>query len=148
MTRSTNLPIEYVEGLENCICHHTNLVNIYNSSIGSQTKIGAFVEIGGAKIGKDCKIQSFVYIPPGVVIGDRVFVGPGTVFTNCKKPDLSKEPMLIETFIEDDVVIGAGCVILPGIRIKRNAFIAAGSTVTKDVGAGETWIEKGCKCKQ
>jgi acetyltransferase-like isoleucine patch superfamily enzyme len=35
--------------------------------------------------------------------------------------------------IEDDVWIGANCVILPGVRINKGAVIAAGSVITKDV---------------
>ena len=35
--------------------------------------------------------------------------------------------------MEENVVIGAGSIILPGITIGKNAFIAAGSLVTKNV---------------
>jgi acetyltransferase-like isoleucine patch superfamily enzyme len=37
--------------------------------------------------------------------------------------------------IEDDVWIGAGAIILPGVRIGRHSVIAAGSVVTKSVDA-------------
>jgi serine acetyltransferase len=35
--------------------------------------------------------------------------------------------------IEDDVVIGGGCTIMPGITIGERSFIAAGAVVTKDI---------------
>ena len=51
-------------------------------------------------------------------------------------PDWEPEP----TAIADDASIGAGAVILCGIRIGAGAVIGAGSVVTKDVAAGETWM--------
>lgn len=43
--------------------------------------------------------------------------------------DISKSSIVIE----DDVWIGANCVVLPGVRIGRGAVIGAGSVVTRDV---------------
>ncbi|WP_309025292.1 DapH/DapD/GlmU-related protein [Pelagicoccus sp. SDUM812002] len=37
--------------------------------------------------------------------------------------------------VEDDVWIGAGAILLPGVRIGRGAIVAAGAVVTKDVPA-------------
>ena len=39
--------------------------------------------------------------------------------------------------IEDDVTVGAGANLLPGVRIGRNAIVGAGAVVTKDVPAGK-----------
>ena len=36
--------------------------------------------------------------------------------------------------------IGAGSTIRPGLTIGENAFVAAGSVVTKDIPAGELWM--------
>ena len=41
--------------------------------------------------------------------------------------------------MEDDVWIGAGSVLLSGVKIGRGAIVAAGSVVTKDVPACEIW---------
>ena len=46
-------------------------------------------------------------------------------------------PDLQETFIEDDVWIGHGSIILSGVRIERGAIVAAGSVVTKSIPAYE-----------
>jgi len=107
--------------------------NIYKSNIGNNTKIGAYTEIGRSSIGNDCKIGAKVFIPPGILIGDRVFIGPATIFTNDKHPKAVGPWECLCTVVEDDVSIGAGCVILPGITIGKGAIIGAGSVVTKDI---------------
>lgn len=108
--------------------------------IGENTKIGMFCDIGFPDIGDDCKIQCQVSIPPGWKIGDRVFIGPGVHFVNDKHPDLSKREWAREGgIVEDDVVIGAGAIILP-CTIGRNAVIGAGAVVTKDCESGKTYV--------
>ena len=52
----------------------------------------------------------------------------------------SRLSTLLKTRVCKGATIGAGAVILPGITIGENAFIAAGSVVTKDVPAGELWM--------
>jgi len=109
-------------------------VNLYKCKIGKNCKIDAFVYIEeGVEIGDECKIRPFVFIPTGVKIGNRVFIGPGVIFTNDKYPKVKGKWELKETVVEDEVSIGAGATILPGIRIGRGAMIGAGAVVTKDV---------------
>jgi acetyltransferase-like isoleucine patch superfamily enzyme len=108
--------------------------------IGAGTKIHEPSFIGNdVVIGDDCRIQAFAFIPDNVVIGNRVFVGPASVFTNDKYPPShgawkDKEP----TVVEDDVSIGANCTILPNITLGKGCKIGAGSVVTKSVKAGDT----------
>lgn len=104
--------------------------------IGSRTKIGAYVEIGGTEdwpttIGDDCSIQAFCYVCPGSTIGNNVFVGPRVTILNDKYPPSHGDwsPVVIE----DDVSIGGSVTILPGVRIGRSAKIGAGAVVTRDV---------------
>ena len=109
-------------------------VNLYKCKIGRNCKIDAFVYIEeGVEIGDECKIRPFVFIPAGIKIGNRVFVGPGVIFTNDKYPKVKGEWELKTTIVEDDASIGAGAVILPGVRIGKGAIIGAGAVVTKDV---------------
>ena len=42
-------------------------------------------------------------------------------------------------YIGDDVWIGAGALILPGVTVGDGAIVGAGAVVTKDVPAGETY---------
>lgn len=108
--------------------------NIYNSTIGKNCRIGKFVEIGGSKVGDDCKIEAYVFIPPGVTIGNHVFIGPHVCFTNDKWPRAnSGEWKVCRTVVEDDVSIGANCTILSGITLRKGAMVGAGSVVCKNV---------------
>lgn len=118
--------------------------NIWGSpKIGDGTKVAAFVEIGAredahTRIGKNCKIEAFAYIPPGVFIGDNVFIGPHACFTNDRHPQIKdKNWKPEETNVEDNVVIGAGAVILSGVTIGEGATVGAGAVVVGDVPPNE-----------
>ena len=118
-------------------------INLYGCDIGSDTKIGAFVEIQkNAFIGKRCKVSSHTFICEGVIIEDNVFIGHGVVFTNDSYPRATTEDGSLQTEadwkVEQTVVrkgasIGSGATILPNTCIVENAIVGAGSVVTKDV---------------
>ena len=123
-------------------------VNLYKCKIGRNCKIDAFVYIEeGVEIGDECKIRPFVFIPTGVKIGNRVFIGPNVTFTNDKYPKVRGEWELRETIVEDDVSIGAGAVILPGVRIGKGAMIGAGAVITKDVPEGSVVVGNPARVK-
>lgn len=109
-------------------------VNLYKCKIGKNCKVDAFVYIEeGVEIGDECKIRAFTFIPSGVKIGDRVFIGPNVTFTNDRYPTVSGDWEMEKTVIENEVSIGAGVTILPGIRIEKGSTVGAGSTVTEDI---------------
>lgn len=131
------MAIERIKRGETTQIWHPDLVNLYGCQIGEHCSIGAFVEIGkGCIIGDHCRIQAFVYIPPGVTVGNHVFIGPGVKFTNDKRPP-SHGQYWGEIVVEDEVSIGAGAIILPGITLGKGSVIGAGSVVTKSVNPGE-----------
>ncbi len=102
------------------------------SRIGDDTMIGSLTHVDrDVKIGRECRIQGMVYIPPLTEIGDRVFIGPNAVFTNDPYPGLKGK--LIGVVVEDDVIVGAGAMILPRVRLGRGCVVGLGSVVTKDV---------------
>jgi acetyltransferase-like isoleucine patch superfamily enzyme len=113
---------------------HPELVNIYDSTVDEGTKIASFVEIGGSKIGKHCKIEAHAFIPLGTIIEDYVFIGPHVSITNDKSPTLLK-PTWTSTpvTIKRGAAIGANCAIIAGVTIGEEALVGAGSVVTKDV---------------
>jgi len=109
-------------------------VNIYRCKIGKNCKIEPYVYIeGGVVIGDNCKIKPFVFIPTGVTIEDGVFIGPNVTFTNDKYPRVHGDWKLLETRVKRGASIGANCVILPGLTIGEYALVGAGSVVTKNV---------------
>jgi len=111
-------------------------VNLYRCKVGKNCKIDSYVYMEeGVVIGDNCKIRPFVFIPTGVTIGDDVFIGPNVTFTNDKYPKVKGEWTLLPTLIKRGASIGANSVILPGITIGEEALIGAGSVVTKDVPA-------------
>ena len=121
------------------------LANVYDSTIGEETKIAAFAEVGGAIVGARCKIQAFAFICPGVELGDEVFVGPHVCFTNDRNPRAVGSWTPLPTRVGSGASIGAGAIILPGVTIGAGAVIAAGALVAKDVPPGETLIEERTK---
>lgn len=115
-----------------------HLLNIHpKADIGENCVIHSFTWIGEVKIGNNVLIQAHCFIPNGVIVGDDVFLGPRVTFTNDKHPPSDTWE---ETIVEDGVSIGAGAVILPGVRLGKGCKIGAGAVITKDVPPGETWV--------
>jgi len=109
-------------------------VNLYGCKIGKNTKIDSYVYIEeGVTIGDNCKIRPFVFIPTGVVIENDVFIAPNVTFTNDKHPRAHGKWSLLNTRVKSFASIGAGSTINPGVKIAENALIGAGSVVTKDI---------------
>ena len=86
-----------------------------------------------------------------IEIGNNVFVGPRTIISSASHPIYA--PVRIECLgiqkpvvIEDNVWIGAGCIILPGARIGKNSVIGAGSVVTGAHAIPENCIACGNPC--
>jgi len=109
-------------------------VNIYKCKIGKNCKIDAYVYIEeGVEIGDNCKIRPFVFIPTGVIIEDNVFIGPNVIFTNDKYPKARGEWKLLPIRVKRGASIGANSIIVAGVTIGEDALVGAGSVVTKDV---------------
>lgn len=129
------------------------LADVQSTEIGDHTRVWQFsVVFKGAAIGANCNICSHCLIENDVVIGDRVtvksgvqlwnglrvgndvFIGPNATFTNDRHPRSgNRHFQQLTTVLEDGCSIGAGAVILPGIRIGRGAIVGAGAVVTADV---------------
>lgn len=115
--------------------YHPEKSVIGDVSIGDGSTIHAPVWIGnGVVIGPGTRVQAFAFIPTGVEIGRDCFIGPHVCFTNDKYPPSDRSEWL-PTFVDDGVSIGAGAIILPGVRLGRGCRIAAGAVITRDVEA-------------
>ncbi len=109
-----------------------------NTVIGDHVVVGTNTVIdGNVEIGDFVKIESNCYIPTHVKIGTRVFFGPNVTMTNDRYPlKLRDEYRPDGPVIEDGVTLGGGVVVVPGVRIGADSFVAAGAVVTKDVPPG------------
>jgi UDP-2-acetamido-3-amino-2,3-dideoxy-glucuronate N-acetyltransferase len=87
-------------------------------------------------VGNRVRIQTQVYITGFSVVEDDVFVGPCAMTTNddtmARRPP--GEPMKGAT-LRRACRIGGGAVLVPGVEVGEEAFVAAGAVVTNDVPA-------------
>ena len=133
------------------------LSDVQTKNIGMGTNIWQYcVILKGATIGKNCNICSHCFIENDVFIGDHVtikngvhlydsiiiednvFIGPNVTFTNDIYPrsyreETNQKKNYTKTVIKQGSSIGAGSIILPGIKIGKGAIIGAGSVITKNV---------------
>lgn len=102
--------------------------------LGEGVVVGSHAWIGrGSDIGAYTRIQHGAFIPNHTVIGKGCFLGPNCTLTDDKYPKAGKLYKPEPPILEDDCSLGAGSVILPGVRIGRGAMVGAGAVVTQDV---------------
>ena len=96
------------------------------SDVGSEARIGNFVELKKTVIGKGSKASHLSYLGDSTV-GKDVNIGAGTI--TCNYDGMKKHA----TEIEDNVFIGSDTQLVAPVRIGRGAYVGAGSTITQDV---------------
>lgn len=111
--------------------------------LGTRVNVyGSFVIANPQNVwfGVDCGINDGVFIVgrTGVRVGDRVTLSAGVslIDAGLDVGDPLKAHSGGEIVVEDDVWIGAGAIVLPGVTIGRGSVVGAGSVVTKDVEPG------------
>jgi bifunctional UDP-N-acetylglucosamine pyrophosphorylase/glucosamine-1-phosphate N-acetyltransferase len=105
------------------------------SVIGSNAKIGNFVEIKMANIGDGTKASHLSYIGDAD-IGRDVNIGAGTITCNYDGKKKSR------TKIGSGVFIGSDSQLVAPVTIGRDAYVAAGATITRDVPSGGLAISR------
>lgn len=117
-------------------CGHMALIR-GGITIGNRVVVHHKVTLeGNLVIGSGVKIMAHVYIPSQTRIGDLVFIGPNVTILNDKQPQRTTPAKLSRVTIEDNVTIGGGVTVCPGVTIGQRSFVAAGAVVTKDVPPG------------
>ena len=88
--------------------------------------MGNFVEMKKADFGKGSKAAHLTYIGDAVV-GENVNIGCGTITVNYDGKNKYK------TTIEDEVFVGCNSNLVAPVTLKEGSYVAAGSTITKEV---------------
>ncbi len=123
------------------------------SELGKNVRIGDFVEIKKSKIGDSSKVSHLTYVGDAEV-GKGVNIGCGVVFVNYDGVNKNK------IMVSDNAFIGCNVNLIAPVKVEENAYVAAGSTITKDVETGslgiararqtniEGWVEKKGRLKK
>jgi acetyltransferase-like isoleucine patch superfamily enzyme len=115
---------------------------------GRQTVVKAYAVVqttgGEIRFGRECALSSFDHFSTGegdIIVGDYVRFAPNCTVVGGTKSVAARDKRIVDQpevqsngiSIGDDVLIGAGTVILPNTQISRGAVIGAGSVVQGEV---------------
>lgn len=96
------------------------------SDVGERVRVGDFVELKNARLGNGSKVSHLSYLGDAE-IGDDVNIGCGTITVNYDGTKKHK------TVIGSRSFVGCNANLIAPVVIGEGAYVAAGSTVTKDV---------------
>jgi galactoside O-acetyltransferase len=139
----------------NLSCNHEHFIGVGAQFISSKfinflgvIKLSDFcyfnADGGYIEVGDNVAFNRFVNINAScggrIIIGKNCLIGPGVVMRtanhNYSRTDITIQEQghtAKDIIIDEDCWIGANCVILGGVHIKKGAIIAAGAVVTKNV---------------
>lgn len=104
--------------------------------VGKKAKVGNFVEIKKSHLKDGAKVSHLSYVGDAE-IGEETNIGCG--FITCNYDGVNKH----KTIIGKNSFIGSDCQMIAPIEIGDNAFVAAGSTITKSVPSGAFAVARG-----
>lgn len=93
---------------------------------GEGCRVGDFVELKNAKLGPGTKVSHLTYVGDAV-LGRDCNVGCGVVFANY---DGEKKSVSV---VGDECFLGSNCNVVAPVKVGDRSYIAAGTTLTKDV---------------
>ena len=105
------------------------------SQVGNGCKVGDFVEIKNSKLGDGAKAAHLTYVGDSDV-GERVNLGCGVVFVNYD------ESRKYRSVVEDGAFIGCNVNLVSPVHVGKDAYVAAGSTITSDVPDGALYVAR------
>lgn len=97
-----------------------------DTHLSENSKVGNFVEVKKATIGKGSKVNHLSYIGD-TTMGDNVNIGAGTI--TCNYDGANKH----QTIIGDNVFVGSDTQLVAPVTVHENVTIGAGTTITRDV---------------
>jgi bifunctional UDP-N-acetylglucosamine pyrophosphorylase / glucosamine-1-phosphate N-acetyltransferase len=105
------------------------------TTLGAGGKIGTFVEAKNARIGAGAKAPHLSYLGDAV-IGEGANIGAGVIFANYDGVRKSTTTVGAYAFV------GSNSVLAAPVEVADGAYIAAGSTITGDVGPGDLGVSR------
>lgn len=106
------------------------------TELAARVHVGAFVETKKAIVGEGSKVPHLTYCGDAV-IGAGTNIGAGTIFANYDGVTKSTSHVGSHSFV------GSDSVLVAPVHIADGAYVAAGSTITVDVGPGELAVARG-----
>lgn len=100
----------------------------FNSFVGDDSRIGNFVELKKTTVGTKTNVSHLSYVGDAE-IGHNANIGAGTITANYDHITKSKN----RTVVEDGASTGSNSVLVAPVKIGKEAVVAAGTVVTKDV---------------
>lgn len=148
-----------------CIIGHDSWIGNYtiireNTKIGNNTTFGSHIMCEGySTFGNNVKVYSFCELGGNIEVEDYVFIGPSVTTANNPRPVIGAGKLTTHRWndgkqkvvdkgptIRFGAKIGIAATLLAEIEIGRNALVAAGAIVTKDVP--ENSVVRGVPAKQ
>jgi bifunctional UDP-N-acetylglucosamine pyrophosphorylase/glucosamine-1-phosphate N-acetyltransferase len=105
------------------------------TTLGAGGKIGTFVETKNARMGAGAKAPHLSYLGDAVV-GEGANIGAGVIFANYDGLTKSTTTVGAHSFV------GSNSVLTAPVEVADGAYIAAGSTITGNVGPGDLAVSR------
>lgn len=106
-----------------------------NSKLGKKVKIGNFVEVKNSSMDDGSKASHLAYVGDAG-IGKKVNIGCGVIFVNYDGKNKQR------SIIKDNAFIGSNSNVVAPVTVEEKGYVAAGSTITKDVPAGALCVSR------
>lgn len=103
--------------------------------VGQDCRIGDFVELKNSHIGSGTKVSHLTYVGDSD-LGEHINLGCGVVFVNYDGKTKQR------SVVEDHAFIGCNTNLVAPVHVGKEAYVAAGATITEDVPAGALYIAR------
>jgi bifunctional UDP-N-acetylglucosamine pyrophosphorylase/glucosamine-1-phosphate N-acetyltransferase len=105
------------------------------TEVGAGAQIGNFIELKQARVGRGAKAHHVGYLGDAT-IGEEANIGAGTI--TCNYDGAQKH----ETVIGARAFVGTNSSLVAPVTIGPDAYVAAGSVITRDVPPGALAVER------